>query len=144
MPVNIAQVFDKIAEVQSGIAGVRMAYNGNEPPDSIEMPPAFFSYLANGRPGTIEYMVSREAFMYPVTMRLYLTKSDIRTGIQAAIPYFEGVVAAFRANVRLGGLVNWAQITEYTFGDLTYAGERFVGWEFILSIRQDVFVSPSP
>lgn len=135
--MTVAEALDQIQIIQAAIPGVRKAYNGNEPPDAIEMPPAFMTFISNGRPVLHDHPPSMEIVTVPFVMRLYLEAKDLRLANKLAIPFLDVVRATFRTadHIRLNGTVQTAFITQSTYGVMEYSSIRFFGWEFVLTAR---------
>lgn len=145
---TVAQVLTRVAEVQAGITGIARAYDANNPPDAVEDLPAFVNIYASVagsivNPGRIEYRMGSERHTFPVSMMLLLTKQDIAEAAGRTVALVEAVRAAFRAQATLGGRVTWAKITSYQFGGMTYAGEGYIGIEFVLEIEMSEPQTPA-
>lgn len=141
--MTVTAVLTQLAAIQKDISGIRRAYDGSAPPDSLEDLPAAVSFPFYPSKGTIEYPPSRETMTYPVTMRFHLTRQDLKDASAAAVALIEPIRAAFRAHSKLGGIVQWSHIDSVQLGAMQYAGEDYYGLDVVLIVQESAPTAPA-
>ena len=143
---TIAQVIDRLAELQEAVDGVKNAYGHNQNPDALKaaMLPAFLTVQGRGEPFYQTYGRTAAIEVRDFRMLLYVCPvtqpSDVAKQADRVEPFHDRVRAKFQTDLDLSGLT----ITDSEFkGDnglevLEYAGEFYAGIEFTITITRQL------
>jgi len=143
---TIAQVVDKLAELQAEIDGVKSAFGHNKAPDALRsaMLPAFINVPGPAEPFAETF--GRSAIVSQRTYRMLLyvcpvtMPSEVAKQADLIEPFFDLVLAAFKAEIHLDGLTVTAA---HYLGDdgldvLEYAGQLYAGIEFRIRVDRQL------
>lgn len=123
----------------TGIAGIAGCYS--IPPETLPDPPIGIvipeNFTLQGPAHSGQLMQGNEDNEDHIRIWVLLWRNDAPTQYANLIPFRDGVPALFRAHMQLGGLVNIdAFIVAGHSAVMKWNGTEYLGWEFILRVRQ--------
>ena len=115
--------------VASAISGVASSFC--YAPESLNVLPC---HVTMPKQGSSEQLPSGwEWTIHDVSLRLYVARADLPTGIAQATPFLERYLTAYNAHLSLAGTVQECNISDYNVGIAEYAGLLYVVLDMTLT-----------
>jgi hypothetical protein len=123
----------------TGVAGIQGCYA--IPPETLPDAPVGLvlpeTFTAGGPGHAGQLMQGNEDNEDLIRIWLLLWRNDLPTQYALLVPFRDSIPALFRQHMQLGGLVNVdAFIVHGTAGQLRWEATTYIGWEFVLRVRQ--------
>lgn len=123
----------------TGVSGIAGCYS--IPPETLPDPPIAIllpeNFTLQGPAHAGQLMQGNEDNEDHIRIWLLLWRNDLPTQYANLVPFRDSVPALFRSHMQLGALINIdAFIVAGHTGVMKWAGVEYLGWEFVLRIRQ--------
>ena len=127
---------NRIQAIARGIQGVQEA--PNYVPEGLNQFPFALTYY---RQGNTTAMMGWRKGLHTFFLEIHLARQILPATIQAAMPFYERVMAALEDDPTLAGTVStivWP--VNHTFGWLSFGGtdNQHLGWRFEITVKQEV------
>jgi len=143
---TIAQVIDKLATLQRAITGIKTAYGHDQAPNALREAalPAFVTVPGEAEPYESTFgrtaIVERRQFRMLLYVCPLAQPSDVAKQANLVEPFFDRVLAKFKADIHLTGLEITAALYQGDGGldVLDYAQQLYAGIEFSIVVERQL------
>lgn len=144
--MTMATVFPQLRAVIANATGIVRTFAVGETgqyaiPDAINEYPAAL-LLPGNMVEHLQIPSGLQKHTYTVTLQILASPvSDIEARAIAALPFIDNVLAALAAHVQLNGTVTNSRLTKWDFGELSYGGTNYMGYDAEITVEENLAVN---